>query len=886
MYIQKLLDYVNHLYNNLDEKNNIELELKLLIDPRKTIPKFINNNINLDDSIKISKTIFSNLLLLKIPDTNQTINFINSFSNKLSLIKQLCFIDGVQQKDKKYIYNKETIHSPLYLCYEDNLNIKLSLSSENYVDDNKFNELNDNFDFNLVRFKFRFVFTDIIDNWEIHFTFIKNLNSKEINMIKKYKKQMFESNLNYKNLLSDHEWIWKWSDSIEIEIENVKKNSVSIQDIHNILCFIKKITYSDIINEKNNENMIFKQLLNLLDKKDNISNLTLKKILPSVIEINKKQYFEDILPNITDYFITDKADGIRTLLLFNNGMIYYMNSDKYEKLCSYNQNLYIIDNSIVECEMVNDIFYIFDILLYNDTNTTKLPFTDRLKLFNNFENITESIKIKSFYKLDQNYGKTIREFYNIITSKEYEKNFYSIDGIIFTSGNDNYNNTKYFKWKSINHMSIDFLAKKCPNKLMGIYPYTIKTDMDLYLLFVGIYHKDCQKLGLKKISYYNKLFPISDRIYFPIQFSPSDNRYAYLLWHNKEQDLNNKIIELNYDIDNKEWKLLRIREDRQKDLNNKNYYGNNFKVAEIIWRNYSNPLLMEHLCSSYDELSKDFYFIKRQNNIHDNIRKFNNYVKYEMINRFKSTINKNNYIIDLGSGHGQDLFKYISLNIGKLLLIDINENNLCEIINRKYSYVSNKTIKNTDIEIFISKLDLNDNWKNNINILKSNGIPLIKNETNIIICNFAIHYFSKNHKTINNFINFINSLLSSGGRFIFTCLDGEKVYNLLKENNFNDWGDKTKYNIHANFTGKFTGVDQEIDILLPFSGGVLYKEYLVNLSLIEKLFIKHKFVLESSTSFELYHQQYKNTNNYSSNKLDEMDIKYIKLLTYNIYYKK
>jgi hypothetical protein len=48
---------------------------------------------------------------------------------------------------------------------------------------------------------------------------------------------------------------------------------------------------------------------------------TLKKILPNAIEINKRQYFELILQNIQDFYITDKIDGLRTLLLINRDNI-------------------------------------------------------------------------------------------------------------------------------------------------------------------------------------------------------------------------------------------------------------------------------------------------------------------------------------------------------------------------------------------------------------------------------------------------------------------------------------------------------------------------------------------------------------------------------------
>ncbi len=50
--------------------------------------------------------------------------------------------------------------------------------------------------------------------------------------------------------------------------------------------------------------------------------------------------------------------------------------------------------------------------------------------------------------------------------------------------------------------------------------------------------------------------------------------------------------------------------------------------------------------------------------------------------------------MDLGAGKGQDLHKYIQLNVKNVLFIDENINNLCELVDRKYEISKSTTCIN------------------------------------------------------------------------------------------------------------------------------------------------------------------------------------------------
>ena len=152
-----------------------------------------------------------------------------------------------------------------------------------------------------------------------------------------------------------------------------------------------------------------------------------------------------------------------------------------------------------------------------------------------------------------------------------------------------------------------------------------------------------------------------------------------------------------------------------------------------------------------------------------------------------------------------------------------------------------------------------------------------------------MHYFVKDIASINNLVGLVDALLPSGGRFIFTCLNGKTVFDLLK--NKDGWSgiskDIKRYFIKsANLGKKFIG-GEEIDILLPFSNNELYQESLVNLELVEKCFKKKKIMLESQANFgDIYLEQFKELMPDMYNNLDTIDFDYIKLISFSIYFKK
>jgi hypothetical protein len=901
-HVDSLVEFFNDK-SNFDPKAFIEFEFKFVL---------VNENYEIyKNCFKYFKSICKEMQI------RQTINFITSISKNKnknnssviensSSIKELYFNDGIQDKSKLHYYTKTSLHTPVYLHSNcKTFKLKLGISSEMDILKPTTVEVYD-----FIRFKQRFRF--VIKDWNIDFTFVKTSNTKDINIIKKIKTTLFSSDLNETNIFDDKTWIWEYADSIEMEFEftskTIKKDS--IKEIADIAAKASAETSCEIdINFQNAVDQqlkipipitlkkFIKTICEIVDcRKDLVFNntintkVTLKQLLPKAIELNKSVYFDTVLPNIDNFYITDKADGKRVLLHIDKMIGVYDNTYYVLK-----ENTYVdIKETILECELIGEIFYAFDVLKYDGVNINE-TFVNRLKVLQKLNNKIPFLAIKHFLKLEKNtYQIDISNFYSTILYNK-EKYPYETDGIMFTSADDIYKFTKFFKWKPIEHTTIDFVAKKFPTKFiknLSFIPNKPSYEADLYILFVGISDNEFNKFNIEKIQEYDIMFPDARQRYFPVQFMPSFKPLAYFYWHKVgEQDINAKVIEMHYNVSKEEWKLVRIREDRTEDLNSGVYYGNNYKVAEIIWNNYFNPLTMKDLCMSIKDMGEEFYFKVHESKEHEDTRKYNNIIKRYILKNSLKNIASDEWVVDLGCGKGQDLSKYISNTaVENVLMIDNNLNNLTTVVERKYSNKSNQINKTG---IYTLDLDLNTDYKTSLAKIKT-FVPFITpTKTKVVVCNFAIHYFIKNKVDTNNFVSLVCNLLKTkNGLFLYTCLDGKKIFDLLSKSPNKQWGDGKKYLIRAvNWTKskEFVG-GEEIEILLPFSGGKLYKEFLVNAEIIRKQFIKNKFKAISSNTFG---EVYKNkdfsevVNNRAVhgiiNSFNEMDKIYIDIICYSLF---
>jgi len=850
--MQQTIDFIQA--TRLGQNDHLEIELKLLLDRRiNTFDFIIKSNRNIKDIIENIK--YEN------PVLTRTINFINTKPDSM-FVKQLSYINCVQDTSSKKLYSKKSIIKPVYLVSkEQNLSYKLSVNIET-------DEVSDDNVFDISRFRLRYSIP--LQDWRFDITIVKETRDKSITALRNIKDRLFDQRITADNFMETAEW--DYADRVEAELEYTGKiHEFSIEKMASILRLIPadtKTEYIDCICE------IAKILKPKLIDKFRSGQFGLKQLGASPVELTKKSFGEI---DIADFTVTEKIDGFRSMLIINKQDCYILNN----KVESGMTHLIIdcmpdIDRVILDAESVciggETRYYVFDIIEYR-ANADKIMtkenihlrnFKDRLALLNHVIDLnmtiggTKFLYHKNFIHLNADYGVQIREFYAEVSKKEYE-----IDGLIFISNTTEYN----AKWKPV--MTIDFLAKSCPDKMLGIAPYEVKPGKTLYLLFCGIRAAEYKKLGIEKFRTYELLY--KNMSYIPIQFAPSSNPYAYLFWSDNPS-LNDKVVELSYTT---EWNLFKIRDDRLNDVKRQTYFGNYFKYAENIWMNYFNPLTLDNICS------RDSYF-KKSGDKCVAVRKFNNYVKKQLIDLNSGQTNLN-WVIDLAAGQGQDLNKYIERGFKNILMIDNDRDALSEIINRKYLYINDKSTNNS--KIFVKHMDLSGPYSGNIDALYNTFYTIPSSGGQLVTCNFALHYIATNKKAIQNFVKLLDKILAPGGIFMFTAFNGPKIFKLLSEGDWNESSGDFTYSIKKKYTGNFTGESQNIDVMLPFSDNEYYTESLINAETLNAELEKKKIKLIATGGFETYFDKFAKDKSYFSQQLTDTDRKFISLYQYCVYHK-
>lgn len=209
--------------------------------------------------------------------------------------------------------------------------------------------------------------------------------------------------------------------------------------------------------------------------------------------INLKFDMWSKMVNTYGFFL--KMDGVRYLLFSFKGKLYAINESLRIQVFD---NTRIPHGTILDSELVNDTFHIFDILFYNGNDIR-----DRDMYF-------RSIILKQIpYDLNMEYTELETDF-NLILHYMVSGFPDYTDGIIFCPLNEGYKNKVTFKYKPVELLTIDFLVKpdslyavdeNCnyiPFKGNSAYPYTFQLDNSYTIdSIVEFQYKDGQFVALK-----------------------------------------------------------------------------------------------------------------------------------------------------------------------------------------------------------------------------------------------------------------------------------------------------------------------------------------------------------------------------------------------------
>lgn len=490
----------------------------------------------------------------------------------------------------------------------------------------------------------------------------------------------------------------------------------------------------------------------------------------------------------TPYSVTEKADGERFLLFIDNLGAVNLISRKMEITRPKNFGSFpVFLNSIIDGEMVNDTFYAFDILFFKGSDVRSKKLKERLtKLFSMLiQTRSSKMKMKTFF-LDSN-GKIIQfpsnrntGFKNIyeaagsVWSKR--KTFpYSLDGLIFTPMNDQYMSRNIYKWKDEN--TIDFYYSKNKLFLAGN-----KTNGSYGIIpFSGIDGKGTFMSKGKEVK----------NLLFLDETLPERLRRGLL-----ENDIQGKPMVGEFKFENNTFKLIRKRPDKE--------FPNGVDASNQSWEAISKPVTEKMIEQGPGAL-----------------RDFHSEIKSTMIMKYA----KGKSVLDIGSGKGEDVGKYVKANSKPVVGFDL--------VKEEYPHPNYMSFYKMNNPVYRVKNYINKEQK-----------------FDVININFAIHYFLANKKLFESLIVNIHENLKKGGVLMATVLDGSMIYKNLKNKNkvsTNSVEFTKKYNNSINFNSpKFKFLGQKVDVLVKGT------KYFGNKPITEFLFNFNKFLgIMEQLGFEL-----------------------------------
>ena len=311
------------------------------------------------------------------------------------------------------------------------------------------------------------------------------------------------------------------------------------------------------------------------------------------------------------------------------------------------------------------------------------------------------------------------------------------------------------------------------------------------------------------------------------------------------------------------WIPIRTRYDKTEAVKKyKTKYGNNAKIAKLIWYTIINPISEDDIAAlaspesypiEYDKFSrmintKNQYY-QRQKKITDatGMRAFNNWIKMNMITSYsRGKINA----LDIGCGVGGDLAKFVVAGIKEYVGLDIDANGL--FMSRDSAMNRFRQMKNQQKITLNAKFIQADaralfNVESQVNAIPNmivsnrraiNEFLSPNQKYDVINAQFTIHYYLSDDLSWSNFCKNIDANLAPGGYLLITAFDGKLLYDYLKRNKKmtvsytdhsgvkNVFFDITKMYSDDTLENK-TGVAIDFYNSLISNEGIYNKEYLV-----------------------------------------------------------
>ncbi len=458
-------------------------------------------------------------------------------------------------------------------------------------------------------------------------------------------------------------------------------------------------------------------------------NIKLRDLMPLEKKKHKQGWDLQITKSVT--FVKTNGKRFFMLIIKNNC---WLISVPYTitKYGTVNTNDY--DGTYLDGELridindngVNEYSYnAFDILYYRSKSVKNRNFDERYSLLKEFSGIIEPYYGSFTIKIPNTNGDIYQRIRDSLHQHDVLENEDkdSVDGIIIQSSGAY--NSKTFKWKPIDKMTIDFFVKPIEN--ISDYPHILNEDNIDRACFLMT--KDRRNNIVFTTNYPKKFDGI-------IIFDESTN---YRSWFNT-------IVEFGWDDLSSSFKPLRIRDDR--------IHPNGIRTAQEVWEDMHNPVLRSTI-EGRDAVV---------------FRKVNNRLKYEMLSKY---MDRNGVLVDFGPGRGGDLKKWDDLGLSKVYAIEPNEDNYTIFTDRLRSMQEQAEKKHKPFpDIDLLKFGAHESSR----VFDRIG----KNRIDSMTSFFSLTFFSKNLDLYDGLLNTLE-LIPEGGYFFGIVMDGMKTFELLRD---------------------------------------------------------------------------------------------------------
>lgn len=367
---------------------------------------------------------------------------------------------------------------------------------------------------------------------------------------------------------------------------------------------------------------------------------------------------------------------------------------------------------------------------------------------------------------------------------------------------------------------------------------------------------------------------------------------------------NDTIVEFGYDIEREKlgesaslcWKPLRVRDDKTRMYRAKKQIGgaaNDYSVALSVWTNIHEPVSMEMISgkmpvpenprmSSDDQPGvDDIYYassVPREYSLSFDMLQFHNLGIKGLL--YSKVPKREGKLLELACGKAGDLGRWEHSGFSLVVGVDVVADNILNAADGAYARVMSRRHRGQHPMNFMflvgdcgKSMETQDDsdtvhlWRLVTGQSKYNERDpnrhlhsKAKGGFDMVSCQFAIHYFFKDAGMLDSFMDNVSRNLKSGGVFVGTCMDANRVDCLFddkgtiaegRKNGGVLWAVMRRYDLPRNTNGPY---GNKVDVFLERTQQVI-GEYLVDFEELTRVAASKGMVLDSTALFgDTFHQ--------------------------------